>query len=160
MTTSNRHILKHYDDLYDYCAKPNFLATAHRTIIFLLPISQMFDHCKPTNYFTIGNRLNIWLLCIEILYYNFKSPILKQFNDSYGYLAKPNFLATTHHTIIFLLCISQLFVYCKPTYYFITGNRLHICLLFIEKFYENFKSPIWKRFNDLYGYCAKAQFLG
>ena len=132
MTTSNRHILKHYDDLYDYCAKPNFLATAHRTIIFLLPISQIFDHCKPTNYFTIGNRLNIWLLCIEILYYNFKKPILKQFIDSYGYLAKPNFIGyyapynyfpLAHFPIICLLQTDLLFHHWKSSTYLFTVHR-------------------------------------
>jgi len=152
-------ILKHFNDLYDYCAKHNFLAIAHHTIIFLLRISQLFVYCKSTNYFTTGNSINICLLCIEILCWKFKSPIWKQFYDSYGYCAKPNFLATAHHTIIFLLSINKLFAYCKSTYYFITGNCLNICLLWFEKFYDNFKSPIWKRFNDLYGYFAKPNFL-
>ena len=51
------------------------------------------------------------------------------------------------------------FMYCKSTNYFTIGNRLHICLLYIEKLYDNFKSPISKHINDLYSYCAKAQFL-
>ena len=51
------------------------------------------------------------------------------------------------------------FMYCKSTNYFTTGNRLHNCLLSIEKLYDNFQSPIWKHINDLYCYCSKAQFL-
>ena len=53
----------------------------------------------------------------------------------------------------------QLFMNCKLTNYYTTGNRLHNCLLCIEKFYGNFQTPIWKHINDLYCYCAKAQFL-
>ena len=70
----------------------------------------------------------------------------------------PTFLATVYHTSIFLLRISQLFVYCKSTKNFSTGNRLYILLLSIEKLYDNFKSPIWKHINYLYGYCAKPNF--
>ena len=118
-------ISKH-NDLYGYCAKPNFLATEHYTIIFLLHISQLFIYCKSTNYFATGNRLSIWLLCTEELYDKFKLPIWKYFDDLYGFCAKPNFLAAAHHTIIFPLHISQLFVYWKSTNYFTTGNRLNI----------------------------------
>ena len=116
-------------------------------------------YCKSTNYFTTGNRLNIWLLCTENLYDKLKSPIWKHFDDLYDFCAKPNFLAAAHHTIISPLHISQLFVYCKSTNYFTTGNRLIIWLVCIEKLYDNFKTPIWKRFNYLYGYCAKPNFL-
>ena len=49
-------------------------------------------------------------------------------------------------------------MYCKSTNYFTSGNRLYNCLLCIEKLYDNFKSPIWKHINDLYGYCAKHNF--
>jgi len=134
---------------FGYCA----------SIILQLRISQLFIYCKTTNYFTTGNRLNIWLLCIEKLYDNFTLPIWKYFDDLYGFWAKPNFLATAHHKITFPLHISQLFVYSKSTNYFTTGNRLNIWLLCIEKLYDNFKSPIWKSFNDLYGYCEKPNFL-
>ena len=61
--------------------------------------------------------------------------------------------------IILILRISQLFMYCKSTNYFTTGNRLLKCLLCIEKLYHTFKSPIWKLINDLYGYWAKHNFL-
>ena len=81
----------------------NFQATAHHTIIFLLSIYQLFVYCKSTNYFTTGNRLNNWLLCIEKLYDTFKSPILKRFNDLYGYCAKSHFVATAHVPIIYLV---------------------------------------------------------
>ena len=130
------------------------------SIILLLRISQLFIYSKSTNYFTTRNRLNISLLCIEKLYENLKSPIWKQFEDLYGYCAKPNALAIAHHTIILLVRMSQLFVYCKSTNYFTTANRLNIWLLCIEKLYDNLKSPIWKHFNDLYGYCTKDNFLG
>ena len=114
------------------------------SIILLLRISQLFTYCKWTNYFTTGNRLNIWLLCIGKLYDNFKSPIWKHFEDLYGYCAKANFLATAQHTNNNLLRICQLFIYCKATNYFTTGNRLNICFMCIVKLYDNFKSPICK----------------
>ena len=62
-------------------------------------------------------------------------------------------------TVIFLLLISQLFVYCNSTNYFTNGKRLNICLLCIEKLYDNFKSPTSKYFDDLYGYYPKTNFL-
>ena len=77
----------------------------------------------------------------------------------YSYYAKPNFLDPAHRTIILLVRIFQLFVYCKSTNYFTTGNRLNICLLCIEILYDYFKSPIRKHFNDFYGYCG-FQFFG
>ena len=151
-------IWKFFDDIYGYCAMPNFLATVHHAIIFLLRISQLFVYCKSTNNFSTANRLNILLLCIEKLYDNFKSPVLKHFNDLYAYCAKDQFYGYCA-TIIFLLRISQLFVYCKSTNYFTNGKRLNICLLCIEKLYDNFKSPTSKYFDDLYGYCTNPNFL-
>ena len=59
-------ISKYLDDLYSYCAKPNF---------FLLRNSQLFMYCKSTSYFRNGRRLHKCLLCIEKLYDKFKSPI-------------------------------------------------------------------------------------
>ena len=58
---------------------------------------------------------------------------------------------TVHFPIIYVLQIDQ--------NYFTIGNRLNIPLLCTEKFYDNFKLPVWKPFDDLYGYCAKEQFL-
>jgi len=52
-------IWKYFEDLYGYCANPNFLATAQHAIILLLRIFQLFDHSKSTYYFTSGIRLNI-----------------------------------------------------------------------------------------------------
>ena len=144
-------IQKYLDDLYGYCAKPNYLATALHTIILLLRIYQLFVYRKSTYYFTSGNRLNICLLCIEKLYDKFKLPSWKYFDDIYGYCAKTNYFATAHHTIIFLMRIFQSFVYCISTNYFANGNRINNCLLCIEKLYDKFKSPIWNYFNDLYG---------
>ena len=68
------------------------------------------------------------------------------------------FVATAHHKIILLHRISHIFVFCISTNYFNTGNLLHIWLLYVEKLYDNFKSPIWKHINNLYGYCAKPIF--
>ena len=73
-------------------------------------------------------------------------------------LRNAHFWATAHHTIILLLRISQIYVYFKSTNYFNTGNLLHIWLLCVEKLYDNFKSPIWKHFDDLYGYCQSPVF--
>ena len=129
---------------FGYCA----------SIILQLRISQLFIYCKSTNYFTTGNRINNWLLCIEKLYDNFSLPIWKHFDDLYGFCAKTNFLDTAHHTIIFPLYISKLFVYSKSTNYFTTGNRLNTWLLCIEKLHDNFKSPIW---NVSTIYMATAQ---
>ena len=83
----------------------------------------------------------------------------------------PIYMATAQSPIFLLLSISQLFMYCKSTGYFTTGNRLHNCLLSIEKLYDkfkspiciekfhvNFKSPIWKYFDHSNGYCAKPNF--
>ena len=136
-----------------------YMATVQSPIFWLMRISQLFIYCKSTNYFTTGNRLNISLLCTEKFYDKLQLPIYKHFDDLYGFCAKPNFLDAAHHTIIFPLHISQLFVYCKSTNYFTTGNRLNVWLNCREKLNNNFKPPIWKRFNDLYGNCAKPNFL-
>jgi hypothetical protein len=151
-------IWKHFNNLYGY-AQRQFLGYC-ATIILLLHISQLFMYCKSTNYFTTGNRLIICLLCIEILYDNCESPIRKHFDDLYDYCAKTNYLGTAQHTITFLLRISQLFVYCKSTNYFTSGNRVNVWLFCIEKLYHNFKSPIWKRFEGLYGFCSKPFLFG
>jgi len=76
------------------------------------------------------------------------------------YMAPAQSLIFRHlRSIILLLRIFKLFMYCKSTNYFTTANRLHNCLLCIEKFYGKFKSPLWKHTNDLYGYYAKHNFL-
>jgi len=150
-------IWKYFDDLYGYCRKPNFLDTVHHTTIFHLRISQIFVYYKSTNYFNVGNHLHNCLLCVEKLHDNYKLPLYKHFDVSYCYCAKP--VLDYCASIIFLLRISQLIVYCKSTNYFTKGNRLNICLLCIEKLYDTFKSLIRKHFDDLYDYCAKPNFL-
>ena len=62
-------------------------------------------------------------------------------------------------SIILLLRISQLFIYCKSTNYFTTGNRLNIWLLCIEKWHDNFKSSILKYSDDIQ-LLRKAKFFG
>ena len=76
------------------------------------------------------------------------------------------YIATAQSAIFMVLRIYHFatanltnFMYCKSTNYFTTGNRLHNFLPCIEKLYDNFQSPIWKHINDLYSYCANAQFL-
>ena len=89
-----------------YCASFNYFLTAHLTINSLLQIDQLFHHWKSSNYLLTLRRNIVW---------HFQIAYLKHFDDLYDYCAKPNFLATAHHTIIFLICISKLFVYCKST---------------------------------------------
>ena len=80
-------------------------------------------------------------------------------NISTFYMASAQSLIFWLLRIIFPLHISQLFVYRKSTNYFTTGNRLNISLLCTENLYDKFKLPIWKHFDDLYGFCAKPNFL-
>ena len=166
MTTSNRQF-GNISTIYMSTAKDQFFGFC-ATIILLLRISILFAYCKSTNFFTNGNCLNICLLCIEKLYGTFRSPIRKYFDDLYDYCAKPNFLSTAHHTIIFLLHISQLSVYCKSANYFTTGNRLNIWLLCIKKivwqlqivYLETFRRFVWLlRKAQLFGYCASIILL-
>ena len=78
------------------------------------------------------------------------------------------YMATPQRPIFWLLDIIQSFCYCACHKYLSTANRhfisnleycLHIWLLCVQKLYDNFKSPIWKHFSDLYGYCAKPNIL-
>ena len=118
-------IWKYFDDLYSFCAKPNFYRTAH--LAFCYCEFPNFMYCKSTNYFTTGNRLHICLLCIENLYDNFKSPIWKHIIDLFPTAQKQNFwllriyhLATAHLPIIYLLQNDQFFHHCKSSKYLIT----------------------------------------
>ena len=88
---------------------------AHLPIIYAVQIVQVFHHWES---------LNNWLLRIQKFYDNFKSPILKYFDDLYGYCEMHNFWATAHHTIILLLA---------STKYLSTSNRQIISTL--ETFY-------------------------
>jgi hypothetical protein len=80
---------------FHYCASYNHL---------VLRISQIFVYFKSTNYFNTGNLLHIRLLYVELLYENFKLPILK-------------------YTIFRLPRIIQLFSYWASTNYLSTANR-------------------------------------
>ena len=55
--------------------------------------------------------------------------------------------------------ISQLFIYCKSTNYFTTGNRLNIWLLYIEKLYDNFSLPI-SIHSTIYMASAQSSIFG
>ena len=123
--------------------------TAHLPIICLLQIDKLFHHRKSCKYLVTLHRKIVWQL--QIAY-------LETFHWCIRLLRKAKFLGYCA-SIILLLCISQLFMYCKSTNYFTTVNRLHNCLLCTEKFYVNFKSPICKHINDLYGYYAKHNFF-
>ena len=157
MTTSNR-LFGNISAIYMTTAQNTiflllriyYFPTANISIIYLLLIEQLLQQWKSSTYLFTVHR--------KIVYDNFKLPIWKYFDDMYGYCVKPNFLATVYHTSIFTLRICQLFVYCKSTNNFSTGNRLYILLLCIEKLYDNFKSPICKHINYLYGYWAKPKF--
>ena len=78
-------------------------ATAHLPLICLLQIDQLFHQWKSSKYLLTVHRKIVWHF--QIAY----SKIFRRFNY---YCATPNFLSTAHHTIIFLLRISQLSVYC------------------------------------------------
>ena len=122
-----------------YFASPKYLSTANRQIISTLEIFYVFGYCAQKN--CINSNRHFW----------------KHIND-YMATAQSQFLGYCT-SIILLLRISQLFKYCISTNYLTTGNRLHNCLPCIQKLYDNFKSPIWKHINDLYGTCAKHNFL-
>ena len=107
-----------------YFASPKYLSTANRQIISTLDIFYIFGYCTQKNCMTTSYRLfgNISTIYVATAQSQFL-----------GYCA----------SIILLLRISQLFKYCISTNYLTTGNRLHNCLLCIEKLYDIFKSPIW-----------------
>jgi hypothetical protein len=126
-----------------------YFSTANIPIIYLLQIEQLFQHCKSSKYLITVNRNILWQL--QIAYFEIFRRFIWQ-------LRKAQFCGHCA-SIILLLRISHLFMYCKSANYFTTGNRLHNCLLWIEKLYDNLKSLIWKYINDLYGYCAKHNFL-
>ena len=121
--------------------------TANLPIIFVLQIEQLFQNWKSSKYLITVHR--------KIL--TASNPYLEIIRRFIWLLRKAKFLATAHHTIIFQLIISQLYVYCKSTNYLTTGNRLIIWLLCIEKL-NDVKSPIWNHFDDLYDYWAKPIF--
>ena len=156
MTTSNR-LFRNISTIYMATAQsPIFwlmriyhFATAHLPIIYLVQIDQLFHYCKSSKYLITVHRKILW---------QFQIAYLEIFLRFIWLLRKAQFLAIAHHTIILLLRITQIFVYCKSTNYFNTGNLLHIWLLYVEKLYDNFKSPIWKHTNNLYVYCAKPIF--
>ena len=124
--------------------------TAHLPIIYLLQIDQLFHHWKSSKYLiTLFWKL---VLQIQITYMEtFRRFIwLQRKAQFFGCCASYNYFPIAYLPIIF---------YCKSTNYFTTRNRLNIWLICIEKLYDNFKSPISKPFNNLYGYCAKPNFL-
>ena len=138
-----------------------YFPTANVPIIYLLQIEQLFQNCKWPKHVITVHRKSLWQL--QIAYFEI-------FGRFIWLLRKAQFFVYCA-SIILLLRISQLFLYCKSASYFTTGNRLHNCLLCIEKlydkfkspiciekFYVNFKSPIWKYFDDSNGYCAKPNF--
>ena len=123
-----------------YCATLKYLSPAYRQIISTLQIVYLFGYCAQKNCRTTSNCLfgNISTIYMAPA----QSPIFR--------LLRIYHFATAHLRIIYLLQIDN---------YFTTGNRLHNCLLCVEKFCGNFKSPIWKHINNSYGYYAKHNFL-
>ena len=66
-------------------------------------------------------------------------------------LQRKDHFATVNPLILYLLQIDQLFHHWKSSHYLLTV---------LTKLYDTFKSHIPKHFDVLYGYCAKANFLG
>ena len=60
------------------------------------------------------------------------------------WLLRIYYFATANIPIIYLLQIEQLFQQWKLSKYLITVHRKIV--------YDNFKLPIWKYFDDIYGY--------
>ena len=127
---------------FGYSVLYNYFATAHLPIICLLKIDQLFHHWKSSNYLVTLHRKIVSQIQIDYL---------EKFRRFIWLLRKAEGMTTAHYTIIFLVRILQFSVYCKSANYFTTGNCLNIWLLCIEKLYDNFKSPVWKHFDDLYG---------
>jgi len=156
MTTSNR-LFRNVSTIYMAVARsPIFwlmriyhFATANLPVIYLVQIDHLFHHCKSSKYLITVHRKIVWQFQIAYSEIFLRFIWLLRKAQFFGYCA----------SIILLLRISQIFVYCKSTNYFNTGNRLNIWLLCIGKVYDNFKSPIKKYLDDLYGYCAKPNFL-
>jgi hypothetical protein len=118
-----------------------YFANAHLPIIYLLQIGKLFHHWKSSKYLITLHWKVVWQL--HIAYFD-------TFRRFIWLLRKAHFLGYCA-TLILLLRISKLFMNCKSTNYFTTGNRLHNSLLCIEKLYDNFKSLIWKYFKHIYG---------
>ena len=121
--TSNFRLLRIYD-----------FASVHLPIIYELQIDKLLHDWKSSTSLIIVHRKIVWQLQIPY------SETFRAF--MWPQRKSPIFLTTAHHAFIFLLRISQLFVYCKSTKYFTNGNRINMCLLCFEKLYGNFKSPI------------------
>jgi len=157
MTTSNRlfenistiYMATAQSPIFGYCTSHNYFPTAYLSIICLLQIHQLFNHCNSSKYLVTVHRKIVRKLQIAYL------EIFRRFT---WLLRKAHILATAQHTIIFLMRFFQLSVYCISTNYFTTLNRPYISLQRIEKMYGNFKSPIWKYFDDLYDDCTKPNF--
>ena len=125
-----------------------YFASANLPIIYLVQIDQLFHHWDSSKHFITVHRKIVWQLLIAYLEIFQGFILLLRKAQIFRYCA----------SIILLLRISKLFMKWKSTNYFTTANRLHNSLLCIEKLYDNFKSPIWKYFDDLYGSCAKPNF--
>jgi hypothetical protein len=134
---------------FRYCASYIHFVTAHLSNICLLQIDKLFQHWKSFTYSVTVRRRIVGQLLIAYL---------ETFRRFIWLLRKAQFLGYCA-SIILLLRISHLFMYCKSTNYFTTGNCLHNCLLCIEKFCGYLKLPIWKHIKNLYGYYAKHNFL-
>ena len=101
-------------NFFGYCSSHNYFPNAHFPIICLLHIEQFFHHFKSSTYlFTAHTEI----LCqLQIAY-------LETFQRFIWLLRKAQFFCFSA-SIILLLRISQLFIYCKTNNYFNTENRL------------------------------------
>ena len=90
------------NDFYCYCAKHNFLATAHLS----------FSYCASPNYSSTANRKifhqlksSKYLLTVHRkIVLQLQIAYLERSYDLYGYCPKPNFFATAH--LSFCFCAS------------------------------------------------------
>ena len=123
MTTSNR-LFGNISKMYMASAQsPTFrllrmydFPTANLPIIFVLQIEQLFQNWKSSKYLITVHR--------KILTASY--PLFGNNSTIYMATAQSPIFATAHHTIIFQLIISQLYVYCKSTNYLTTGNCVNI----------------------------------
>jgi hypothetical protein len=120
------------------------LATAHLPIIYLLQIDQLLPQWKSSKYLITLHWKILWQLHIAYL---------ETFRRFIWLLRKAQFLGYWA-SMILLLRITQLFMNCKSTNYFTTGNRLHNWLLCIENFMTN-SNHLFGNISNIYKATAQ-----
>ena len=112
-------IWKHIDVSYRYCAKPNFLATAHLLFSYCecpyylsAAIEQLFQHCKSSKHMITVYRKSLWQL--QIAYFEIFGRFIWLLHKAqfFCYCASPNYLCTANRQVISRLDIVFIIVYC------------------------------------------------